>query len=126
MTADNFNSSNDGYTNVEPKWICVHDDTPFAITATNNIRDDDTYSAGIPADNLNGTHVNTLSKGLNSNILPSKFFPDFDSTNQQHSIIQFDEYLDICKKYNKQAIIEIKEPNHLVGSPDGDSAKPYH
>jgi hypothetical protein len=50
--------------------------------------------------------------------MPSKNYPAFidDSAAPCHHLNSFRDYLNVCKLYNKEAIIEIKEPSHLAGT----------
>jgi hypothetical protein len=51
---------------------------------------------------------------VTSNAYPKFVDPGVDK--KQHKLTTFGDYLDICKNGNKNAIIEIKEPKHLVGN----------
>jgi hypothetical protein len=88
--------------------VVVHDDKPFY----NTIPDGD----GVYQRN-NDKFVDeiTFNDAMTSNIMPSANYPAFINDNKSpcHHLNSFSDYLHVCKMYNKEAIIEIKEPSHL-------------
>jgi hypothetical protein len=55
---------------------------------------------------------------MSKNIIPSKNYPAFVNDNKapHHHLNSFSDYLNVCKMYDKEAIIEIKEPSHLANT----------
>jgi glycerophosphoryl diester phosphodiesterase len=83
------------------KFLCVHDDTCFDDGSGQ--RDTVTYINQL-----------TYNAALLKPIVPSHGYPYFgENSSVVRQVMEFSDYLDICKQYNKVAIIEIKEPSHL-------------